>query len=107
MTARSLPQMSFVVALICALSGGLAAQGKKNQPPADVPGSFTMPGPHPCESTTTLAALGACGDALGDYEADSDGTYVILNVNRERRSGLSGARFVTLHFSQPIEGSVL
>jgi hypothetical protein len=47
--------------------------------------------------------LGACGDGLGTYEADSDGTYVNLNTNHEMRASLYGARFVTLDFSQGID----
>jgi hypothetical protein len=101
MTARSLSQTSFVVALICALSSGLAAQ-KKGKPPADVPGAFTIP--DPCVSSTTAQDLAACGD--GDaYVADSDGTYVILNANREMRAGLYGTRSITLDFSRPVEGT--
>jgi hypothetical protein len=94
------------MALIFALSGGLAAQ-KKSKPPADVPGSFVMPGPHPCNPLTTEQDLGACGDDLGTYQADSDGTYVNLNANREMRAGLYGIRFVTLDFSQEVADTAL
>ena len=102
MNARTLPRTLFVVALIFACSDGLAAQ-KKGKPPADVPGPFTIP--DPCVSST-LQDLGACGDGFGIYEHDTDGT-VILNVNREMRASLSGARFVSVDFSHAVPDTAL
>jgi hypothetical protein len=107
MTARSRFTTLFILTLVGSLSGGLAAQGKKSKPPADVAGSFTMPGPHPCMSPTTSQSLGACGDDLGIYQADGDGTYVALNSNREMRTSLYGTRFITLDFAQPVANTAL
>jgi len=75
----------------------------KPKPPADIPGSFTVN--TPCD----VGGNGPdriSGDCLGLYPADADGTYVILNGNREFRAGLYGTRYVQLDFSESIAGTL-
>lgn len=91
-----------VVALALAtLQIEMTAAGPRKLPP-DVPGTFAM------STACGPSADGPdriTGDCAGSYQADSDGTYVILNGNRELRAVLYGARFVYLDFSQPIAGT--
>jgi hypothetical protein len=101
MQSRYLTVVTLALGL-AALSLGRPVAAQKGKPPADVLGTFTMrtAGPPHVDGPDRLT-----GDNLGAYEADADGTSVILNGNREFRTGLFGARFVYLDFSQVIEAA--
>lgn len=95
-------QFTVVTAAIGMLIAATPAAAPKPKPPADIPGTFTVR--TPCYHNEVVDRItGDCGDR---YEADTDGTYVILNTNREFRSALYGMRFVLLDFSEPIVESL-
>jgi hypothetical protein len=104
MTRHCLAALALVASVgIPAFDAPVSAQ--KGKPPADVPGSFTLRTPFDPDGTNALGDR-ATGDGLGDYVADGDGTYVILNANRELRAGLYGSRYVQLDFLEAIAGTV-
>ena len=98
MQNRYLTVMTLALGL-AVLSLALPVAAQKGKPIPDLPGTFTMrtawdPGGAGPDRVT--------GDNLGAYVADIDGTSVILNGNREFRSGLFGLRFVQLDFLQEV-----
>lgn len=100
-----LVQCVIVTAAIGMVVAANPSAAPRPKPLADIPGRFVVQ--QPCYSVPLFPADRISGDdCLGNpYQADSDGTRIILNTNREFRASLYGTRFVALDFTELVAGS--